>query len=63
VVAISADEEVPPEIRAAAQRLRETPAAPPALVSIVRPGQLPDAAAQAFEAATIIIAWAAGQIA
>jgi hypothetical protein len=59
VTALGTDPSAPPEIRAAAQRLRETPAAPPALISIARPGQLPDAAAEVAAAARTIVAWAA----
>lgn len=58
VVALCDDISAPAEIRAAAKRLRETPAAPPALVSIARPGQVPDAAAQVLAAAQAIIEWA-----
>jgi hypothetical protein len=59
VTALGADPAVPPEIRAAAQLLRETPAAPPPLVSIARPGQVPEAVAPVATAARAIIAWAA----
>ena len=63
VTALCDDLGVPAEIRAAAKRLRETPAAPPALVSIARPGQLPDAAAEVLAAARTIIDWARANLA
>jgi hypothetical protein len=58
VIALCDDAEAPTAIRAAAQRLRQTPAAPPALISIARPGQLPAAATDVVEAAQAIVAWA-----
>jgi hypothetical protein len=59
VVALASDDDVPAELRAAAQRLRETPAAPPPLVSLARPGQLPAPAATLLAAARAIVDWAA----
>jgi HEPN domain-containing protein len=62
VTALGDDLDVPADVRAAARRLRETPAAAPALVALVRPGQLPDNATEILHAATTIIDWAAAQI-
>ena len=41
VVALSGDTTVPDEIRAAAQRLRDTPAAPPVLLTLGKPDLAP----------------------
>jgi hypothetical protein len=46
VVALAGDAAVPDEIRAAAQRLRDTPAAPPALVTLGKPDLGPAQAAR-----------------
>jgi hypothetical protein len=62
VVALCDDATVPEEIRTAARRLRETPATPPTLISIARPGQLPDSAAEVLAAARAVLAWASAQI-
>jgi HEPN domain-containing protein len=37
VVALTSDEQAPPDVRAAAQFLRETPPAPPALITLGKP--------------------------
>jgi hypothetical protein len=62
VTALGADPALPAEIQAAARRLRETPAAAPALVSLARPGQLPDDAAEVLRAGRAIIDWAAAEV-
>ncbi len=41
VVALSGDVTLPDEIRAAAQRLRDTPAAPPELLTLGKPDLTP----------------------
>jgi len=46
VVALAGDATAPDEIRAAAQRLRDTPAAPPALVTLGKPDLGPAQAAR-----------------
>jgi hypothetical protein len=57
VVALASDETVPAEVRTAAARLRDTPAAPPALVTIGPPDT------GALEAARIIVAYAREKVA
>jgi hypothetical protein len=46
LVALAGDATAPAEIRAAAQRLRDTPAAPPALVTLGKPDLGPAQAAR-----------------
>lgn len=48
VVALSENATLPPEIRQAAQRLRATPAMPPALITLGRPDLAPVQAARAI---------------
>jgi hypothetical protein len=57
VVALAGSgEEVPEEVRAAAGLLRDTPPAPPALVTLGRPDLRP------LEAATVIADWVRGRL-
>jgi len=46
VAALASDEGAPDEIRAAARELRDTPAAPPALITLGKPNMLPLQSAQ-----------------
>ena len=62
VTALGADPDVPADVQAAARRLRETPAAAPALISLGRPGQLPDDATDLLRAAGTIIDWIAAEV-
>jgi hypothetical protein len=62
VTALASDPEIPEEIRAAAQRLRETPAQAPPLVQLSRPGQLDPAARAVLTAAQTIAEWARAQL-
>lgn len=48
VVALSENTALPPEIRQAAQRLRDTPAMPPTLITLGRPDLAPAEAARAI---------------
>jgi HEPN domain-containing protein len=57
VVALTADEAWPPEIRAAASLLRDTPPAPPELVTLGRPDL------RALEAARLILERCAEEVA
>jgi len=56
VVALSADEAAPAEVRAAAQALREIPPAPPELITLGKPD------VRAHEAAAAIIAHARARV-
>jgi hypothetical protein len=57
VVFLSQDEAAPDEIRAAAQQLRDTPAAPPALITLGKPDLGP------LTAARRILAYARSRVA
>jgi hypothetical protein len=50
------DPSIPEELRAAARRLRDTPAAPPALITIGKPDM------SALEAARVIVAFARARV-
>lgn len=60
-LAAPGDPLVSDEVRAAAQRLRETPAQAPPLLQLGRPGALDPAARAVLAAARTIIDWAAAE--
>ncbi len=57
VQALATDEEAPSAIRQAALCLKATPSQPPALVTLVRPAQLPPGGAEVMEATLAILEW------